>query len=189
MVERVKGSVGDRLRLRVTALAGMAALAAGVHGATAAGPQGLDVFVATHQCRVAEGLRMIAATKKDRDPFLILAWPPSSPTPGYVQCLFKPDNTEIYCEARSGGLDPELRRGPSPAGLQALARLRFDMNGSNRNFQLCIPLGKPGDLDAVAELMLTALYSGYEGVPDRPVLWTAPNAAEATAARRCAPRS
>jgi hypothetical protein len=37
--------------------------------------------------------------------------------------------------------------------------------------------------------MLEALYAGYEGAVDRPIVWVSPNASEADAARRCAPTS
>ena len=170
------------------ALACVGAIVAGAHGA-AAGADGLEVFVSIHKRRVAEGLRMIAAATKDRDPFLILAWPPSSPVQGYVQCLFNDDSTKIYCEAQSGTLDPEPGRRPSPAGLAALARLGFDMDASKGNFQRYMPVKEPRDIEAVAEFMLTALYAGYEGVVDRPIVWVSPNASEADAARRCAPTS
>lgn len=188
MSDRVKGrAVGSR-RVAGKAMAEVAASAAGLHGA-AAGGGGLDAFVAMHKCRVAEGLRMIAAATEDRDPFLILAWPPSSPIQAYVQCLFNDDSSQIYCEAQSGTLDPEPGRRPSPAGLAALARLGFDMDASKGNFQQRIAIRTPGDVDAVAELLLTALYAGYEGVVDRPIQWVSPHASEEAAGRRCAPTS
>jgi hypothetical protein len=176
-------------RIARAALARAAALVLGAHAALA-GSSGLDAFVAQHKCRVAEGLRMIAATTTaDRDPFLILAWPRSSPVQAYVQCLFNDDSSQIYCEAQSGTLDPEPGRRPSPAGLAALARLGFDMDASKGNFERRIPVKQPGDIDAIAAFMLSALYSGYEGVDDRPIDWVSPNASEKEAARRCAPIS
>jgi hypothetical protein len=170
------------------ALAWFVAILVGAHAAAASG-DGLAAFLSIHECRVAEGLRMIAAATEDRDPFLILAWPPSSPVQGYVQCLFDDDSSRIYCEAQSGTLDPEPGRRPSPEGLAALARLGFDMDASKGNFRRYIPIQAPGDFDAVAELMLAALYGGYQGVVDRAVEWHSPNASEAVAARRCAPTS
>ncbi len=173
---------------RARALASAAAIVVAAQGA-AAGASGLDAFVAMHACKVAEGLRMIAATTQDRDPFLILAWPPSSPVQGYVQCLFNDDSSRIYCEAQSGTLDPEPGRRPSPQGLAALARLGFDMDASKGNFQRYLAIRQPSDFDAVAAFMLEALYAGYEGEVDRPIVWVSPNASEADAARRCAPTS
>ena len=179
---------GSVERRAVRALAGIAAIVAGAHG-SAAGGDGFEAFVAMHQCRVAEGLRMIAAATQNRDPFLILAWPPLSPVQAYVQCLFNDDSSRIYCEAQSGTLDPEPGRRPLPAGLAALARLGFDMDASKGNFQLRLPIRESQDIDTVAALMLAALYSGYQGVVDRPIEWVSPNAAEAVSARRCAPTS
>ncbi len=181
----MSGSVARRV---ARTLAWIIAILVGARGATASG-NGLDVFVAIHECPVAEGLRMIAAATEDRDPFLILAWPPSSPVQAYVQCLFNDDSSRIYCKAQSGTLDPEPGRRPSPAGLEALARLGFDMDASKGNFQRRMAIKAPGDLDAIAALMLAALYGGYEGVVDRAVEWHSPNASEAVAARRCAPIS
>jgi hypothetical protein len=188
MSEPVKLRAPSPPRRFAKALASIAAIVAGMHGA-AAGGSGLDAFVSIHKCRVTEALRMIAAATEDRDPFLILAWPPSSPVQGYVQCLFNDDSSKIYCEAESGTLDPEPGRRPSPAGLAALARLGFDMDASKGNFQQRIAIRTPGDIDAVAELMLAALYGGYQGAVDRPIEWVSPNASEAVAARRCAPVS
>lgn len=169
-------------------LACVAAIVVGAYAA-AASAAGLEAFVSIHKCQVAEGLRMIAATTERRDPFLILAWPPSSPVQGYVQCLFNDDSRRIYCEAQSGTLDPGPGRRPSPAGLAALARLGFDMDATKGNYQRRSAIKAPRDIDAVAEVMLTALYAGYEGVVDRPIIWVSPNASEAVAARRCAPTS
>lgn len=188
MPETVKRRVPRRPRARGGALAWIAATVFTAHAAAASG-SGLDAFVSIHKCRVAEGLRMIAAATEDRDPFLILAWPPSSPVQGYVQCLFNDDSSSIYCEAQSGTLDPEPGRRPSPAGLALLARLGFDMDASKGNFQRRSAINGPGDLDAIADLMLTALYGGYEGAVDRPIVWVSPNAREDIAARRCAATS
>ena len=165
------------------ALALVAAFIFGVHAASASG---LDVFVARHKCRVAEGLRMIAAATTDRDPFLILAWRASSPVQGYVQCLFNDESTQIYCEAQSGTLDPEPGRRPSAEGLAALAGLGFDMDASKGNFQRRIAVKQPGDFDEIAGFMLSALYGGFAGVPDRAIEWISPNASETEAARHCA---
>ena len=169
-------------------LACAAAVVVGVC-ATAASAEGIEAFIAIHKCPVAEGLRMIAATTERRDPFLILAWPPSSPVQGYVQCLFNDDSSEIYCEAQSGTLDPGPGRRPSRHGLAALARLGFDMDATKGNFQRRLAIRGPYDFDAVAAFMLAALYAGYEGVVDRPIVWVSPNASEAVAAQRCAPTS
>ena len=188
MSERAERRVGRPPRHSRKGLAVAAAIAVGAN-AVAASAAGLEAFVSIHKCQVAEGLRMIAATTERRDPFLILAWPPSSPVQGYVQCLFNDDSSRIYCEAQSGTLDPGPGRRPSPAGLAALARLGFDMDATKGNFQRRSAIKAPRDIDAVAEVMLTALYAGYEGVVDRPIVWVSPNASEAAAARRCAPIS
>jgi hypothetical protein len=74
-------------------------------------------------------------------------------------------------------------------GLAALARLGFDMDASKGNFQRYLAIRQPSDFDAVAAFMLEALYAGYEGAVDRPIVWVSPNASEADAVRRCAPTS
>ena len=63
------------------------------------------------------------------------------------------------------------------------------MDATKGNFQRRSAIKAPRDIDAVAEVMLTALYAGYQGVVDRPIVWVSPNASEAAAARRCAPIS
>jgi len=188
MSERFERRVAKPPRHSRKALACVAATVVGAYAA-AASAAGLVAFISIHKCEVAEGLRMIAAATERRDPFLILAWPPSSPVQGYVQCLFNDDSSTIYCEAQSGTLDPGPGRRPSPAGRAALARLGFDMDDSKGNYQRRVAIREPRDIDAVAELMLAALYAGYEGVVNRPIVWVSPNASEAVAARRCAPAS
>ena len=81
MSERAERRVVKPPRHWRLALACVAAIVVGAC-ATAASAAGLEAFVAIHKCEVAEGLRMIAATTERRDPFLILAWPPSSPVQG-----------------------------------------------------------------------------------------------------------
>jgi len=188
MSERAERRVAKPPRHSRRVLAYAAAIAVGAHAA-AASAAGIEAFIAIHKCRVAEGLRMIAATTERRDPFLILAWPPSSPAQGYVQCLFNDDSSRIYCEAQSGTLDPGPGRRPSPSGLAALARLGFDMDATKGNFQRRLAIRGPYDIDGVAAFMLAALYAGYQGVVDRPIIWVSPNASEAVAAQRCAPIS
>ena len=70
-----------------------------------------------------------------------------------------------------------------------MARLGFDMDATKGNFQRRLAIRGPYDFDGVAAFMLAALYAGYQGVVDRPIVWVSPNAPEAAAARRCAPIS
>ena len=83
MSERAERRVARPPRRLRRVLAVAAAIAVGANAA-AASAAGLEAFVSIHKCQVAEGLRMIAATTERRDPFLILAWPPSSPVQAYV---------------------------------------------------------------------------------------------------------
>ena len=82
MSERAERRVARPPRRLRRVLAVAAAIAVGANAAASAA--GLKAFVSIHKCQVAEGLRMIAATTERRDPFLILAWPPSSPVQAYV---------------------------------------------------------------------------------------------------------
>jgi hypothetical protein len=178
----------SRASPRRRASAAGVALVAAVASAGAASADGLSEFLSVHRCRVVATLGMIADARIDRDPFLILAWPAASPVQGYVQCLFNDDSTQIYCEAESGALDPEIGP-PTPEGRAALARLGFDVRKTSSNFVRRLPIRGDADIAAVGELMLSALYLGYRGQPDRSIRFVSPNASEATAARRCAPLS
>ena len=78
-------------------------------------------------------------------------------------------------------------RGPS--GSAALARLGFDVSETKGNFVQRLPIRGDADIEAVGQLMLSALHQGYRGAPDRPIQFVSPNASEAAAARRGVPVS
>lgn len=145
---------------------------------TAAEPANdLSSFVETYRCTVTELLQRIHADPRQdlSSRFLIIdrADLPSS----YVQCAFDEGDRSMLCEAASGwfagpGMGPVF----SPAQKQALAHLGFAMNGPRENFRQWLQLAADPDLDAVAKLMLTALYSGYGVRHDTVLTVTAPYA-------------
>jgi hypothetical protein len=82
-----------------------------------------------------------------------------------VQCIFLDDDTRMLCEAASGfyaSATPESRIHFLPASrIAALGWLGFSTDDTEGNFQLMIDFDGEPNLDAVAEIVLTALYEVY----------------------------
>ena len=146
-------------------------------GLVATADGGLSDFVNTYQCSLAGLIAKIVANphKSDtQDRFIILSLP--GPIAAYVQCAFDTDDREGICEASSGFWNnswekPHFR----PAQLAALARLGFSTDGSHENFQQHMHFPPTGpDPDALAGLMLRALYEGYDAHKDMQIEVQAP---------------
>ena len=132
--------------------------------AHAAEPDGLSGFVATYQCSLAGLIAKIAANRNmddTQDRFIILSLP--RPIAAYVQCAFDHRDREGVCEASSGYFNI-VREQPhfTPDQRAALARLGFSTDGSHGNFRQPMHFPPDGpDPEALAGLMLRALYEGY----------------------------
>ncbi len=121
-------------------------------------------FLARYRCPVMDRLERIYAAGDPAthpDEYLIVETPPYAEA--YVQCIFR--KTEITCEAASGfyRAAPGQSRSfhlPAPA-IAALGRLGFSTDDSNGNFRIDLDLADPPNFNAVAELMLQALYDAY----------------------------
>lgn len=122
-------------------------------------------FLARYRCPVVDRLERIYAAGDPTthpDEYLIIETPPYAEA--YVQCIFR-KTTEITCEAASGFYQaaPGYSRSfhlPAPA-VAALRRLGFSTDDSNGNFRIDFDLADPPNFNAVAELMLQALYDAY----------------------------
>ena len=110
---------------------------------------------------------------------------------GYVQCMFVANRTKILCEASSGyyyNKPKEPRTFYLPQGaIAALGRLGFSTDDSVGNFRYQGDIGPSPDLNAVADLMLTALHDGYGARAGSLLSFNAPVAPRATS--KCIPVS
>jgi hypothetical protein len=137
----------------------------------------LSDFVNTYQCSLAGLIAKIVAhpgKPDDQDRFIVLALP--GPSASYVQCALDNAGREGLCEASSGWWNnPSERPHFGAAQLAALARLGFSTNGSRGNFQQHMRFPPTGpDPDGLAELMLRALYEGYDARKDMQIEVVAP---------------
>jgi hypothetical protein len=144
-------------------------LAALVLAAAPAGaaPDPFGEFIAKYRCPVADRLERLfdaGDPTKDGDRYLVVSF--STRQQDYVQCLFHDNETMVYCEAASGfwfdkqGAPRTVRL--APGNIAALARLGFSTDDSAGNFKFDRPVPKPPDFGALADLMLKALYDGYD---------------------------
>ena len=144
-----------------------------------------------YRCPVVDRLQRIYATgdpEKFHDEYLILDMPPQREN--YVQCLFYRTD-KIMCEAASGFyLDPPDEPRTmylSPSAIAALARLGFSTDDSQGNFRIDLDLANPPDFNAIATLMLRALYDAYGARAQTKLDFHAPYAEGATS--KCTPVS
>jgi hypothetical protein len=152
--------------LRRTPL-GLALAFAGLSAARAgAPPPDIDTFVSTYQCTVAASIAHIHAHPhpEQMHRYLVLE---NALTQRYVQCLFFDSDRQMLCEAWSGWWEqknsgPKFKSPLAPQQLAALSKLGFSMDVSHGNFQRRFRFGRAPDYDGVAQLMLRALYSGYD---------------------------
>jgi hypothetical protein len=143
---------------------------------TMAGTDGLSDFVETYQCSL-EGLiaKILARDKREeRDRFIVLSLPVQKAM--YVQCAFGNRDREALCEASSGWWNnPSEKPHFTPVQLRALQTLGFSTDGSHGNFQKHLHFVSYGpEPYALAELMLSALYEGYDARKEMPIEVVAP---------------
>jgi hypothetical protein len=133
----------------------------------------LAKFLIKYRCPVVDRLERVYATGDPlvhRDEYLIV-YIPQHPE-HYVQCLFYAPG-KIYCEAASGFyFDPPshprtLRL--SPDAVVALGQLGFSTDDSKGNFKLNLDIASSPDFNAIADLMLKALYEGFGARAETPL--------------------
>jgi hypothetical protein len=173
--------------------AGLAAWAMLLSTATASAQTGtLRALLAEYRCPVVDRLDRIYDHPKPTD-FLdrFLAVTLQAHPHGYVQCMFIANRTRILCEASSGYYynkdgAPRTFFLP-PQAVAALGRLGFSTDDSKGNFRYEAGIGAPPDLNAVADLILTALHDGYGARAGETLRFNAPFARRATS--KCVPVS
>lgn len=151
----------DRRSTKAALALGTALLASAVHGQD--GDQ-LRTFLAGYRCEIVDRLGEIHASPDRKARYIVLS--DRSRPEHYVQCLFIEDDMRMLCEVASGFYltkEGESRiKLVSPRGFSALERLGFSGNDAEGNFQTFVDTATDADFPAVADLMLTALYRGYE---------------------------
>lgn len=152
----------------------------------------LRVFLASYHCEIVGRLGQIHASPDTKARYIILS--DTSRPEHYVQCLFIEDDKRMLCELASGFY--RVKQGEdrvrlvSPQGLSALEGLGFSADDSESNFQVFAKTATTADFPAVADLMLTALYRGYEKRQPPRLTIDAPQGPGGRAMRtRCAPVS
>jgi hypothetical protein len=167
-------------------------LTVGADAAASETAEDLSTFVETYRCSVvALLLRIHANPSRDLSRrFLILDKADNGND--YVQCAFDDGDHTLLCEAASGffavpGTGPIF----TPDERVALARLGFSTDGSRRNFQRFLHFPSGPDNDAIANLMLMALYEGFGARQSTVIEVTAPFATRHGILRkdRCVPIS
>ena len=159
---------------------GFAALALTIFtvGAAAAPNPRLE-YLQKYRCPVADRLSRLYSAgdpAQDRDRFIAVTL--LEHKHGYVQCLFHDHETRLLCEASSGfwydkpGTPRTMRLAPDK--IAALGRLGFSTDDSHGNFSLDLPVPQQPDFGAIADLILEALYDGYDARVDKTLTFTAP---------------
>jgi T3SS (YopN, CesT) and YbjN peptide-binding chaperone 3 len=152
----------------------------------------LRALLVEYRCPVVDRLDRIyehASLHDYRDRFLAVTL--SGHPHGYVQCMFTTQRTRILCEASSGYYynkagTPRTFYLP-PGAIAALGRLGFSTDDSAGNFRYNADIGQSSDLNALADLILTALHDGYGARAQSRLTFNAPFAPRATS--KCIPVS
>jgi len=143
---------------------------------TMAGTDSLSDFVETYQCSLQGLIAKILArdTRVEHGRFVVLSL--ADPAANYVQCHFGERDREALCEASSGWFNRHgEKRHFTPIQLHALQKLGFSTDGSHGNFQRHIHFASYGpEPYALAGMMLSALYEGYDARKDLPIEVVAP---------------
>jgi len=152
----------------------------------------LRALLVEYRCPVVDRLDRIYDHPKPTD-FLdrFLAMTLTGHPHGYVQCIFMANRTRILCEASSGyyyNKDGAPRTFYLPRdAIAALGKLGFSTDDSKGNFRYEAGIGAPPDLNAIADLMLTALHDAYGARAGETLQFNAPFARGATS--KCIPVS
>ena len=144
----------------------------------------INTLQTQYRCWIASILTHIGRQKKsDPDDRFAIFYPATRPD-AYVQCLFRPDGKEIYCEAESGYYAP--RYTPSPDKVAIAASLGFSTDATKGNFKLYRPITDPEALDRIAGLIVETLGRVYDLRLDETLNLNAP-LVKAMPVRPCAP--
>ena len=152
----------------------------------------LRALLVEYRCPVVDRLDRIYEHPKPTDfldRFLVLTL--TGHPHGYVQCIFMANRTRILCEASSGYHynkvgTPRTFYLPRDA-VAALGQLGFSTDDSQGNFRYEVGIGAPPDLNAIADLMLTALHDAYGARAGETLQFNAPFARGAPS--KCIPVS
>jgi hypothetical protein len=127
----------------------------------------LGAFVDAYRCAIIDIItRIHEQGDVEQNRFFILSVE-ERPSTNYVQCVFEDAReTRMYCEAASGFFEhapgePRDAFVSSPTR-EALGRLGFSTDDSKGNFAVEIDIAGAASYGAVADLVLEALYLGYE---------------------------
>jgi hypothetical protein len=149
-------------------------------------------FLAAYRCNLVDRLERIYESGDPSDPMdrFIAVTVPRHPH-GYVQCMFYDHQTKLLCEA-SSGYHYDKKGAPrtfwqSPETIAALASLGFSTDDSEGNFRVDFDVATPPDLNAIADLILSALHDGYGARAETNLRFNAPFAPRATS--KCIPVS
>jgi len=152
----------------------------------------LRALLVEYRCPIVDRLDRIyehASPNDYRDRFLAVTL--SGHPHGYVQCLFAENRTWLLCEASSGYYynRPGVPRTfyLAPDAIASLDRLGFSTDDTAGNFRYQARLGPLPDLNAIADLILTALHDGYGVRAQSRLTFNAPFAPRATS--KCIPVS
>jgi hypothetical protein len=158
---------------------------------SAAGAQisdSLRALLVEYRCPIVDRLDRIyehASPNDYRDRFLAVT------LSGHPQCLFAENRTWLLCEASSGyyynrsGVPRTFYLAPD--AIASLGRLGFSTDDTAGNFRYQARLGPLPDLNAIADLILTALHDGYGARAQSRLTFNAPFAPRATS--KCIPVS
>ena len=149
-----------------------------------------NAFRKKYHCEISQRLAKLQASKRTRDRYLVLAliYHPDR----FAQCLSMTSGARVLCEASSGfytqkGAKPRTFR-PSPEAIEVLGRLGFSTDDSQGNFQRQMDTRTDRDIEAVADLLLAAIYEAYGARPNSALEITAPLAPmTAEELARCVP--
>jgi hypothetical protein len=152
----------------------------------------LRALLAEYRCPIVDRLDRIHQHPKPTD-YLdrFLAVTLNAHPHGYVQCMFIANRTRVLCEASSGyyynkGGAPRTFFLPTDA-IVALGKLGFSTDDSKGNFRYEAGIGATPDLNAIADLILSALHDGYGARAGETLRFNAPFARGGTS--KCIPVS
>jgi len=140
---------------------------------------GFRQFLAAYRCAVVDRLERIyeagdPSSHYDRFIAISVVGHPH----GYVQCMFYDNRSKLLCEAASGYyFDAEDEPRTFWLSREALAVLRglgFSTEDVQGNHALELDVATPPDFNAIADLILKALYGAYDARANSSLSFNAP---------------
>jgi hypothetical protein len=189
---REGSKVIGRTRFLVRAALALLTGAASMTMAAAQTTSSLRALLVQYRCPVVDRLDRIYEHRSPRDHLdRFLAVTLIGHPHGYVQCMFVENRTKLLCEASSGYYfdkkDAPRKFFQPPGSIAALGALGFSTDDSEGNFRYEADLGQTADLNAIADLILSALHDGYGARVNSELKFNAPFAPRATS--KCIPMS